>query len=51
MRIIPEALTQSAEYETGQLLSVVEIPFGETRRWEQSLPEQLSAGPRSAIST
>jgi ABC-type transport system substrate-binding protein len=33
IRIIPEALTQAAEYESGQL-SVVEIPFGESRRWE-----------------
>jgi ABC-type transport system substrate-binding protein len=33
IRIIPEALTQAAEYEAGQL-SVVEIPFGESRRWE-----------------
>ena len=33
IRIIPEALTQAAEYEARQL-SVVEIPFGESRRWE-----------------
>jgi ABC-type transport system substrate-binding protein len=33
IRIIPEAPTQAAEYEAGQL-SVVEIPFGESRRWE-----------------
>jgi ABC-type transport system substrate-binding protein len=33
IRIIPEALTQAAEYEAGQL-SIVEIPFGESRRWE-----------------
>jgi peptide/nickel transport system substrate-binding protein/oligopeptide transport system substrate-binding protein len=33
IRIIPEALTQAAEYESKQL-SVVEIPFGESRRWE-----------------
>ncbi|MGH7517398.1 MAG: ABC transporter substrate-binding protein [Gemmatimonadales bacterium] len=30
IRIIPEPLTRAAEYEAGQL-SVVEIPFGETR--------------------
>jgi peptide/nickel transport system substrate-binding protein/oligopeptide transport system substrate-binding protein len=34
IRIIPEPLTQAAEYERGGL-SVVEIPFGETRRWEE----------------
>ncbi|MGH7590694.1 MAG: ABC transporter substrate-binding protein, partial [Gemmatimonadales bacterium] len=34
IRIIPEALTQAAEYESGRL-SVVEVPFGETTRWEQ----------------
>jgi ABC-type transport system substrate-binding protein len=44
IRIIPEALTQAAEYEAG-LLSVVEIPYGETRRWEQSFPEQLQRRP------
>ena len=35
IRIIPEPLTQAAEYEAGQL-SVVEVPIGETRRWEQN---------------
>ena len=44
IRIIPEALTQAAEYETGNL-SVVEIPFGETRRWEQARPEELQRRP------
>ncbi len=34
-RIIPEAATQAAEFETGQL-SVVEIPFGEASRWENA---------------
>lgn len=34
IRIIPEPLTQAAEYERGGL-SVVEVPFGETRRWEE----------------
>jgi peptide/nickel transport system substrate-binding protein/oligopeptide transport system substrate-binding protein len=44
VRIIPEALTQAAEYETGNL-SVVEIPFGETRRWEMSHPGELQRRP------
>jgi ABC-type transport system substrate-binding protein len=44
IRIIPEPLTQAAEYEAGRL-SVVEIPFGETLRWEQSSPEQIQRRP------
>jgi peptide/nickel transport system substrate-binding protein/oligopeptide transport system substrate-binding protein len=44
IRIIPEALTPGAEYEAG-LLSVLEIPYGETRRWEQDFPEQLLRRP------
>jgi len=44
IRIIPEALTQAAEYEAGNL-SVVEIPFGETRRWEQARPDELQRRP------
>jgi ABC-type transport system substrate-binding protein len=44
IRIIPEALTQGAEYEAG-LLSVLDIPYGETRRWEQDFPEQLRRRP------
>ena len=44
VRIIPEALTQAAEFETGNL-SVVEIPFGETRRWEMARPEDLQRRP------
>ncbi|MCU0621020.1 MAG: ABC transporter substrate-binding protein, partial [Gemmatimonadales bacterium] len=40
IRIIPEPLTQAAEYEAGGL-SVVEIPFGETRRWEASRAAEL----------
>ena len=44
VRIIPEALTQAAEFETGNL-SVVEIPFGETRRWEMARPEELMRRP------
>jgi ABC-type transport system substrate-binding protein len=44
VRIIPEALTQGAEYETGNL-SVVEIPFGETQRWEMARPQELQHRP------
>src|SRR5574337_841060 len=34
IRIIPEELTQAAEFDAGRL-SVVEIPFSETGRWER----------------
>ena len=44
MRIIPEELTRAAEYESGRL-SVVEIPFGETTRWEQTHPAELQRKP------
>ena len=44
IRIIPEALTQAAEYEAGNL-SVVAIPFAETRRWEQARPDELERRP------
>jgi ABC-type transport system substrate-binding protein len=44
VRIIPEAVTQAAEYETGNL-SVVEIPFGETHRWELAHPDELQRRP------
>jgi peptide/nickel transport system substrate-binding protein/oligopeptide transport system substrate-binding protein len=44
VRIIPEALTQGAEYETGNL-SVVEVPFGETQRWEMAHAEELQRRP------
>jgi peptide/nickel transport system substrate-binding protein/oligopeptide transport system substrate-binding protein len=44
IRIIPEPLTQAAEYESGRL-SVVEIPFGETRRWEESHRAELKRRP------
>lgn len=44
IRIIPEPLTQAAEYESGGL-SVVEIPFGETRRWEAGRPAELQRRP------
>ena len=44
IRIIPEPLTQAAEYEAGQL-SVVEVPVGETRRWEQNHADELQHRP------
>jgi peptide/nickel transport system substrate-binding protein/oligopeptide transport system substrate-binding protein len=40
VRIIPEELTQAAGYELGRL-SVVEVPFGETQRWETAHVTQL----------
>jgi peptide/nickel transport system substrate-binding protein/oligopeptide transport system substrate-binding protein len=44
IRIIPEPLTQAAEYERGGL-SIVEIPFGETRRWEERHGSELKRRP------
>lgn len=44
VRIIPEELTQAAEYESGGL-SVVEVPFGETARWEASHAGELQRRP------
>ena len=44
IRIIPEPLTQAAEFEAGNL-SVVEVPFGETRRWEQEKADLLQRRP------
>jgi ABC-type transport system substrate-binding protein len=44
IRIIPEPLTQAAEYEAGQL-SVVEVPVGETRRWEETHARELHRRP------
>jgi ABC-type transport system substrate-binding protein len=44
IRIIPEPLTQAAEYESGHL-SVVEVPIGETRRWEDSHAQELQRRP------
>jgi ABC-type transport system substrate-binding protein len=44
IRIIPEPLTQAAEYESGNL-SVVEVPIGETRRWEDTRPAELQRRP------
>lgn len=44
IRIIPEPLTQAAEYEAGRL-SVVEIPFGESERWEQRHGPEIHRRP------
>jgi peptide/nickel transport system substrate-binding protein/oligopeptide transport system substrate-binding protein len=44
VRIIPEELTRAAEFEAGRL-SVVEIPFGETARWEERHPDWLQRKP------
>ncbi|MBI1967625.1 MAG: hypothetical protein HYS40_06520 [Gemmatimonadetes bacterium] len=48
VRIIPEPLTQAAEFEAGRL-SVVEIPFSETRKWEAEHPEWLQRKPALRI--
>jgi ABC-type transport system substrate-binding protein len=44
IRIIPEPLTQAAEYEAGQL-SVVEVPVGETHRWQETRAHELQRRP------
>lgn len=44
VRIIPEPLTQAAEFEAGRL-SVVEIPFGETEKWRGEHPDWLRQRP------
>lgn len=44
IRIIPEPLTQAAEYESGRL-SVVEVPIGETQRWESTHGQELQRRP------
>jgi peptide/nickel transport system substrate-binding protein/oligopeptide transport system substrate-binding protein len=44
VRIIPEPLTQAAEFEFGQL-AVVEVPFSETKRWEQEHGALLQRRP------
>jgi peptide/nickel transport system substrate-binding protein/oligopeptide transport system substrate-binding protein len=44
IRIIPEAFTRSAEYESGRL-SVVEIPFGETARWQAERADEIQRRP------
>lgn len=46
VRIIPEVFTEAAEYESGRL-SVVEIPGGETERWERAHGAELQR--RTAI--
>ena len=44
IRIIPEPLTRAAEYEAGRL-SVVEVPFSETKRWEDRHGAELQRRP------
>ncbi len=44
VRIIPEPITQAAEYEFGHL-AVVEVPFSETARWEQEHGPELQRRP------
>src|SRR5436190_2073942 len=44
VRILPEPLTQSAEFDAGRL-SVVEVPFGETARWQREHPDLLVRKP------
>jgi peptide/nickel transport system substrate-binding protein len=44
VRIIPEPLTRTAEFEAGRL-SVVEVPFGETTRWRREHPALLVEKP------
>jgi ABC-type transport system substrate-binding protein len=46
VRIIPEVFTEAAEYESGRL-SVVEVPGGETERWERDHAAELQR--RTAI--
>ncbi|MGH7673238.1 MAG: ABC transporter substrate-binding protein [Gemmatimonadales bacterium] len=44
VRIVPEPLTRAAEFLAGRL-SVVEIPFGETKKWEREHPAWLRRKP------
>ena len=44
VRIVPEALTRAAEFLAGRI-SVAEIPFGETAKWEQEHPAWLKRKP------
>jgi ABC-type transport system substrate-binding protein len=44
VRIIPEPFTRGAEFLAGRL-SVAEIPFGETAKWEQEHPAWLQRKP------
>jgi len=47
VRIIPETFTRAAELLAGRL-SVAEIPFGETVRWEKDHADWLKRGIRAA---
>jgi peptide/nickel transport system substrate-binding protein/oligopeptide transport system substrate-binding protein len=44
VRIVPEPFTRGAEFLAGRL-SVVEIPFGETAKWEREHPDWLQRKP------
>src|SRR5439155_434421 len=44
LAVFPEPLTQAAEFDDGRL-SVVEVPFGETARWERERPDLLVRKP------
>src|SRR3989441_83802 len=44
VRIVPEPLTRAAEFLAGRI-SVAEIPFGETAKWEQEHPGWLKRKP------
>jgi len=44
VRIVPEPLTRAAEFLAGRL-SVAEIPFGETVKWEREHPDWLHRKP------
>ena len=44
VRVVPEPLTRAAEFLAGNL-SVVEIPFGETAKWEREHPDWLQRKP------
>ena len=44
VRIVPEAFTRAAEFLAGRL-SVAEIPFGETVKWEREHPDWLHRKP------
>lgn len=48
LRIIPEELTQAAEFESGRL-SVLEVPPGETRLWETRRAAELRRSPSLRI--
>jgi peptide/nickel transport system substrate-binding protein/oligopeptide transport system substrate-binding protein len=44
IRIIPETATQAADFETGNL-SVLEVPYSETQRWESSAADRIKRRP------